>query len=213
MMLRIEQIRHRYGPSEVLALSEFSAARDETWLVLGQSGSGKTTLLHILAGLVRPTAGRILINDQDLGALSGARLDQFRGRTIGFVPQRLHLLGSLDVKANLALARYLAGLPANEARIDQVLADLGLADKSRARPAELSYGQSQRVAVARAVINAPLVLLADEPTANLDDAHCERTIDLLEAQARACHALLIIATHDQRLKQRIARQIVLRTPV
>ncbi len=211
-MLRIERIRHRYGASEVLALNEFAAARDETWLVLGQSGSGKTTLLHILAGLVRPSEGKIFIDDQELGALSGARLDRFRGRTIGFVPQRLHLLGSLDVRANLALARYLAGMPADESRIAGVLSQLGLADKSKSLPSELSYGQAQRVAVARAVINEPRVLLADEPTANLDDTHCESTIDLLESQARACRALLVIATHDQRLKRRVARQIVLGDP-
>ena len=211
-MLRIERIRHRYGAAEVLALNEFSGARDETWLVLGQSGSGKTTLLHILAGLVRPSEGKIFVDDQELGALSGSGLDRFRGRTIGFVPQRLHLLGSLDVSANLGLARYLAGLPADEPRIARVLSQLGLADKSRSFPSELSYGQAQRVAVARAVINEPRVLLADEPTANLDDAHCESTIDLLESQARACRALLVIATHDQRLKRRVARQIVLGDP-
>lgn len=211
-MVRIEQLRHRYGTAEALVLNDFAAARDESWLILGDSGSGKSTLLHILAGLVRPTEGKVHVNDQELGELSGTRLDQFRGRTIGFVPQRLHLLASLDVRANLRIARYLAGLRADESRIDRVLADLGIADKARALPSALSHGQAQRVAVARAVINAPAVLLADEPTANLDDAHCARTIDLLESQARACHALLVIATHDQRLKQRIARQIVLRRP-
>ncbi len=211
-MLRAEGIRHRYGSHDVLVLDAFLGARNESWLILGQSGSGKTTLLHILAGLIRPSAGKVMINDQDLGALSGVRLDQFRGRTIGFVPQQLHLIGSLNVKANLALARYLAGLPADEARIARMLGDLGIADKAAALPAALSHGQAQRVAVARAVINAPAVLLADEPTANLDDVHADRTIELLETQARAVGALLVIATHDQRLKRRIANQVVLGAP-
>jgi ABC-type lipoprotein export system ATPase subunit len=208
-MLRAEGIRHRYGPRDALVLDAFVGASDESWLILGQSGSGKTTLLHILAGLIRPTAGKVVINDQDLGALSGVRLDRFRGKSIGFVPQQLHLIGSLNVRANLALARYLAGLQADEARIARVLGDLGIADKAEAFPAALSHGQAQRVAVARAVINAPSVLLADEPTANLDDFHSEKTIELLENQARSVGALLIIATHDQRLKRRIAKQVVL----
>lgn len=158
LMLTAEQIRHRYGTRDALVLDAFAGAPNESWLILGQSGNGKTTLLHILAGLIRPTAGKVIINRQDLGALSGFRLDRFRGRTIGFVPQQLHLIGSLSVTANLALARYLAGLPADAARISRVLKDLGIEDRADVLPTALSHGQAQRVAVARAVINAPAVI-------------------------------------------------------
>ena len=182
----------------------WSAAQGEHWLLLGPSGSGKTTLLHILAGILAPTAGRVVLAGQDLRALAPAALDRFRGQQIGIVLQRLHLISSLTVAQNLQLAQYLAGMPQDDARVRQVLAGLDLADKAGARPHELSHGQAQRVAVARAVVNRPRVLLADEPTSNLDDARCAQVIDLLLAQAADCGATLVIATHDQRIKARLA---------
>jgi putative ABC transport system ATP-binding protein len=208
-MILVEGIRHRYGDRQVLALDEWEARAGEHWLVLGASGSGKTTLLGILGGLLRPSAGRVTVAGQDLTAVSGAALDRFRGQHLGFVPQKLHLVSSLDVEDNLLLAPYLAGLPQDRARVRQVLGVLGLADRARAKPAELSHGQAQRVAVARAVINRPRLILADEPTSNLDDAHCAHAIELLESQAAACGATLVVATHDQRVRARFERRIEL----
>lgn len=208
-MIAVEALRHRYGESTVLALDAWRVAAGAHCLVLGASGSGKTTLLGIVAGLLRPTAGRVEVAGEDLARLSGPALDGFRGRHIGFVPQKLHLIASLDVEANLALAQFMAGAAQDRARAREVLAAVGLADRLRAQPAQLSHGQAQRVAVARAVVNRPAVILADEPTSNLDDAHCAATLDLLEAQASACGATLVIATHDQRAKSRFATRLEL----
>ena len=120
--------------------------------------------------------------------------------------QRLHLIESLSVLNNLLLAQYLAGGPQDAARAREVLASLDLADKANAMPHALSHGQAQRVAVARAVVNRPKLLLADEPTSNLDDVRCVQVLDLLLSQAHACGATLVIATHDQRIKSRVANQ-------
>jgi len=208
-MISIEALRHRYADRQVLVLDAWRAEAGERWLVLGASGSGKTTLLCIVGGLLRPSAGRVTVGGQDLAALSGAALDRFRGSRIGFVPQKLHLLPSLGVADNLALAQYLAGVAQDRARVAEVLGALGIADRARARPAELSHGQAQRVAVARAVINRPSLILADEPTSNLDDVQCAQAVELLESQAAACGATLIVATHDQRVRARFEKRIEL----
>jgi len=205
----IQQFKHVYGGQEVIRIDTWSAPQGEQWLMLGPSGSGKTTVLHVLAGILRPTAGSASIAGQDLSALSAAELDRFRGRNIGIVLQRLHLLPSLTVAENVQLAQFLAGLPQDHARVHEVLAGLDLADKAQARPHALSHGQAQRAAIARAVVNRPRLLLADEPTSNLDDARCEQAIDLLLTQAAACGATLVIATHDQRVKARVANHFQL----
>lgn len=202
-MFELRQLTHNYDGTEVLRVDIWTAAQGEQWLLLGPSGSGKSTLLHILAGILRPAAGSVRIAGQDLAALSAAELDRFRGRNIGIVLQRLHLLPSLTVAQNVQLAQYLAGLPQDAARVQEVLAGLDLADKADARPHALSHGQAQRAAIARAVVNRPRLLLADEPTSNLDDGRCAQALDLLLAQAAACDATLVIATHDQRVKSRI----------
>jgi putative ABC transport system ATP-binding protein len=188
----LKGVRHRYGAREVLGLERFEAAQGEKWLVLGPSGSGKSTLLHILAGLLRPSEGSVSV-----------------ARPIGIVPQKLHLIASLTVEQNLLLAQYLAGVREEPARAAQVLAGVGLADRALARPHELSHGQAQRVAVARAVMNRPQLLIADEPTSNLDDAHCAAALDLLEAQAVECGATLVVATHDARAKGRFQHRLEL----
>ena len=193
-MFSLKGVRHRYGAREVLHLERFEAAQGEKWLVLGPSGSGKSTLLHILAGLLRPTEGSVEV-----------------ARPIGIVPQKLHLIPSLDVEQNLLLAQYLAGAKQEPARAAQVLAGVALADRAHARPHQLSHGQAQRVAVARAVMNRPRLLIADEPTSNLDDAHCAAALDLLETQAAECGATLVVATHDARAKPRFERRLELGT--
>jgi putative ABC transport system ATP-binding protein len=211
-MIRVEGLRHRYGAATVLALEAWEVPAGAHCLVLGASGSGKTTLLGILAALLRPSAGRVEVAGTDLARLAGPAADRFRGRHIGFVPQKLHLIGSLTVEENLVLAQFMADLPQDRARAREVLAAVGLDRRLAARPGELSHGQAQRVAVARAVVNRPQLLLADEPTSNLDDAHCTLALDLLESQARACGATLVIATHDQRARRRFAARLELPAP-
>jgi putative ABC transport system ATP-binding protein len=208
-MLRLAGIRHRYGAREVLSLERFEAAAGEHWLVLGASGSGKTTLLHIIAGLLKPGAGEVEVAGQALGKLDPAALDSWRGRTVGIVPQKLHLVASLTVAQNLALAQYLAGVPQDASRIENVLASVGLAGRGGERPARLSHGEAQRAAVARSVVNRPRLLVADEPTSNLDDTNCAAALDLLESQAASCGATLVIATHDRRARERFANRLQL----
>jgi putative ABC transport system ATP-binding protein len=209
-MFVLEYLTHAYNGTEVLKVPAWRAEQGAHWLVIGPSGSGKTTLLHILAGILRPLAGAISIAGQDLMALKPAALDRFRGQHIGIVLQRLHLVPSLSVQKNLLLAQYLAGVMQDEARAHEVLSSLDIADKAHAYPHELSFGQAQRVAVARAVVNRPKLLLADEPTSNLDDARCAQAYALLESQARACGATLVIATHDQRIKARMSNHFELK---
>lgn len=209
-MFTIENLKHAYDGAEVLNVPAWRAEQGAQWLILGPSGSGKTTLLHVLAGILRPTAGSVSVAGQDLAALGAHQLDRFRGESIGFVPQRLHLIPSLSAARNLMLAQYLAGLPRDRARVQEVLRMLDLGGKEGAYPHELSFGQAQRVAVARAVVNRPKLLLADEPTSNLDDERCAQAYGLLESQARACGATLVIATHDQRIKARMTNQFQLK---
>ena len=209
-MFDLRNLSHAYDGAQVLQVAAWQVEQGSQWLVLGPSGSGKTTLLHILAGILRPTAGSVSIAGQNLTALKPADLDRFRGQRIGIVLQRLHLVPSLTVVSNLLLAQYLAGLTQDSARVREVLASLDIADKADAYPHELSFGQAQRVAVARAVVNRPKLLLADEPTSNLDDARCAQAYGLLESQARACGATLVIATHDQRIKSRMSNHYELK---
>jgi putative ABC transport system ATP-binding protein len=208
-MFALRELIHAYDGKQVLRVPEWQVEQGAHWLVLGPSGSGKTTLLHILAGILRPTAGSATVAGKDLSALKPAELDRFRGQHIGLVLQRLHLIGSLSVMSNLLLAQYLSRLPQDRERVRDALASLDLGDKADALPHELSFGQAQRVAVARAMVNRPQLLLADEPTSNLDDARCLQALDLLQGQARACNATLVIATHDQRIRSRVPQHFEL----
>ena len=211
-MFAVQQLTHAYDDKTVLRVDEWQAEQGAQWLMLGPSGSGKTTLLHVLAGILRPASGQVTVADRDLTALSPAALDRFRGKSVGIVLQRLHLIDSLTVLNNLLLAQYMAGERQDAARAREVLASLDLADKANAHPHQLSHGQAQRVAVARAVVNKPKLLLADEPTSNLDDTRCVQVLDLLLDQAKVCGATLVIATHDQRIKSRVPNHYQLTAP-
>lgn len=208
-MFTLTDVEQRHGAAVVLRVDAWRADAGEHWLVAGASGSGKTTLLNLLAGLATPTAGTVRIGEVEPARLAPAARDRWRGREVGLVPQRLHLVAALDVLDNLRLARYLAGLPADPARVRELLAALGLAALARRFPAQLSQGQAQRVAVARAVINHPRLLLADEPTANLDDEHAAAALALLRDQARATGATLVVASHDARVRPLLPQVLAL----
>ncbi|MBB5019398.1 putative ABC transport system ATP-binding protein [Chitinivorax tropicus] len=208
-MLSIQQLEFTYPGGRPIRFPDWQLSQGDIALLLGPSGSGKSTLVAMLAGLLTPRAGTIGIAGQVLQQLSGHALDHFRGRHIGFVPQQLHLLPLLSVRENLRLAQTLAGQKRDDVRIDHVLKSLGIEALANRRPGALSQGQKQRAAIARATVNTPKLLLADEPTANLDDQAAEAALDVLLDAARACAATLVIATHDSRVKHRIANQLTL----
>ena len=208
-MIRTQGVAYSYDRTTILQFPDINCASNEHSLILGQSGSGKTTLLHLLAGLMRPTKGSIAIGNEDICVLNGSRLDHFRGRNIGLVFQVPHFVRSLSVTDNLALARHLSGLKPDPARITELLKHLGLNYKAKQRPDALSQGEKQRLAIARAVINHPKVLLADEPTSALDDANCKQVVSLLTAEAKKEGAALLIVTHDNRLREDFPKAIIL----
>lgn len=198
-MISIKGVAHQYGASTI-NFKDWQINDGEQWLLLGQSGSGKTTLLHILTGILQPTHGEVSIADTNLYQLSSKNLDQFRGRNIGIIFQRPHLIKSLTIAENLALAQSFAKLPTNQQRIDEVLTSLEMQHKKNAYPSELSQGQLQRISIARAVINKPALLIADEPTSSLDDQNAETVLNLLMQQSGLNQATLVVATHDKRVK-------------
>lgn len=199
-MLQTESLHFQYPQGPVFHFPDLVAQPAAPLLILGRSGKGKTTLLHLLAGLLAASAGRIRIGDTALEALSTKARDRFRGRHIGLVFQRAHMVAALSVQDNLKLAQHLAGLPPDEARIAELLTRLGIGDKARQRPHRLSVGELQRVTIARAVLNRPRLLLADEPTSALDDYHAQEVMVLLQEEAKRAGAALVIVTHDQRIK-------------
>ncbi len=199
-MIAIESIKHTYANGLVLDFKDWHIQQGEQWLLLGESGSGKTTLIHILTGILRPETGAVKINGVSLYQLSSKELDRFRGRNVGIIFQRPHLIKSLTISENLRLPQSFAGLEINQSRIDEVLASLGILDKKDSYPDSLSQGQLQRVSIARAVMNKPALLIADEPTSSLDDKNAQAVLSLLQEQSALHQATLIVATHDKRVK-------------
>jgi ABC-type lipoprotein export system ATPase subunit len=208
-MIAVRNLEHRYQGNRALSLPQWQAAAGSRWLILGPSGCGKTTLLHVLAGLIPVVSGEVQVDGRDLGSLKGKDLDRWRGANVGIVLQALHLVPHLSVRDNLRLAQYLARAPQSDAAVGDALAALGVADKAARRPHELSQGEQQRVAIARAVVNGPKLLLADEPTASLDDAAAGRAVELLFSAAERRGATLVVATHDSRVKQHFSNTLQL----
>jgi len=199
-MIKLNTISHHYNDQFSLNFKDWKVNKGEEWLLLGDSGSGKTTLLHILTGLLKPTTGTVLMNDTSLYQLSSKELDRFRGRNIGIIFQRPHLIKSLTIEENLLLAQRFAQLPEDLSRVSDVLNSLDIQSKKHNYPKELSQGQLQRASIARALINKPTLLIADEPTSSLDDKNTEAVLTLLKEQSTINGATLIVATHDKRVK-------------
>jgi putative ABC transport system ATP-binding protein len=211
-MINVQGLKYSYNSSSVISFPDFNVAKSSSCLLLGESGSGKTTLLHLLGGLLKSQVGKIEVADTDISKLSELQLDSFRAKHLGFIFQKNHLLSSLTVKQNLLLAPFLAHRSDAVKNLSTIVEELGLGEKINSKISELSQGQAQRVAIARALINEPSVILADEPTSALDDKNCGRVITLLTDIARRHHSTLVIATHDQRLKNIISNQIVIHPP-
>jgi putative ABC transport system ATP-binding protein len=201
-MLEVSNLVAGYGGKRVVRLPSLSVERGACRLLLGPSGSGKSTVLLALAGLATSMAGTVTINGIELSRLKPADRDRSRGRMIGFIFQDLHLIPGLSALDNVVLSPFAAGVVQDRARAQSLLEALGLGDKVRQQAARLSRGEAQRVAIARAMLLKPSLILADEPTASLDDPACGVVADLLERAAAETGAALVIATHDSRLKAR-----------
>ena len=199
LIVSVDQLRVARGGRTVLDMPAWSLEPGAHAVLLGPSGSGKTTLLHCIGGLIRPDAGRVTVAGRDLAGFSGGALDIFRGQTIGIVFQTLRLVRALTVAQNLELALHLARRKPDPRRIADTLARLGVDHLAGARPNRLSVGEQQRAAIARAVVAAPRLILADEPTSALDDDNAAAAVALLQTEARAAGAALIVATHDRRI--------------
>lgn len=194
-------LRHRYAQGPELPFDDLSLPTGQHLLVRGASGSGKSTLLAMLAGLMRPSSGQVMVDGVALHGLTARQSDAWRGATLGFVPQRLHLSAALSVADNLALPFVAAGLKPDAVRAAELLDRLGLSELAQRLPHQLSVGQAQRVALARALMRRPSLLLADEPSASLDDAATTQMLDLLLQAATEQGATLVVATHDARVVQ------------
>jgi lipoprotein-releasing system ATP-binding protein len=199
------------NPIEVLSGVELSVARGEFVAIVGASGSGKSTLLHLLGALDRPSAGEVRLDGEAYGALSPAELALVRSRKLGFVFQFHHLLREFTALENVMLPLLIAGASdaAARSRAEELLAAVGLAGRMSHRPAALSGGEQQRVAVARALANDPVVVLADEPSGNLDYGHSERLHDLFATLARGFETAVIVVTHNRQLAGRADRVLSL----
>ena len=208
-ILRVENLVREYGEgaAKVKALDHvsFSVEKGEFVSVIGPSGSGKSTLLHILGGVDRPTSGKVFIDGTDIFALNEDRLAVFRRRQIGLVYQFYNLLPVLNVDENIALPHLLDGRKLDRERLDSIVAHLGLSDRRENLPGQLSGGQQQRVSIGRALYSHPAILLADEPTGNLDRKTGDEIAALLRESNRMQKQTLILITHDERLAMQADR--------
>lgn len=199
-MISTRQLTFRYAKGPELRFADMDVPQGGVLLLRGASGSGKSTWLALAAGLLAPYSGDMTVASQSLTALGGVAGDAWRAKNIGFLPQKLHLSPALTVYDNLAMAQWAAGQPGDKVRIDETLTALGVNLLAGRKPVQLSGGQAQRVALARAVLLQPKVILADEPTASLDDASASASLALLRVTARGAGATLVIATHDSRVQ-------------
>jgi putative ABC transport system ATP-binding protein len=209
VVVRLDNVRKEYGDTTALDGVSLEIRSGEAVAVMGPSGCGKSTMLNMIAGLDRPTSGSVRVHDEELGGLNETKLALFRRHRIGMIFQFFNLLDDLPALDNVALAAQLTGVKAGPARqrAMELLDELGIADRRNVYPAALSGGERQRVAVARALMNRPALLLADEPTGALDSRSGEQVMDLLLDLNQIGQTLLIV-THDERLATRCASRVV-----
>jgi ABC-type lipoprotein export system ATPase subunit len=208
-MIATQNLTFTYSPSKQFTFPDFACADRETMLILGKSGKGKTTFLHLMALLLKPTGGNIQINHQEISQLSVAQAADFRAKNVGIVYQKPHFVHALSVMDNLLLANYLGGKNQAKDKAQSLAESLGFAEHLSKKTTQLSQGEQQRVSIARALMNNPSVILADEPTSSLDDDNCLKVIDLLTKQTQEIGASLVVVTHDQRLKEVFEKQVLL----
>ena len=208
-MILTKEVVFQYNSETQFRFPDLQCKAGETLLITGASGKGKTTLLHLLGGLLKPSSGSIFIDQIDVCLLSSKKLDHFRGQNIGLILQKAHFIASLTVLENIELASWLTDQTKKHEKAKELLSLLGLEKWGSKLPTQLSVGQQQRVSIARALINEPKLLLADEPTSSLDDENATIVAQLLADLSQKYHAALIVVTHDQRLKERFKNSIEL----
>ena len=200
-IIQIRDLRkiYRVGKVDVPALRgvDLDVRSGEFLSIVGPSGSGKSTLFHIIGGLTPPTEGKVRVGDQDLSSMTDAGRTVMRKRTVGFVFQKFNLLPNLTARDNIAVARHIAGLPAETgAEFQELLRLLGIAERLDHKPSALSGGEQQRVAIARAIVNHPAILLADEPTGNLDTENSRAVLEILRDLNRRTGQTILMITHN-----------------
>ena len=212
-ILRVKHLSKIYGKgeNEVRALDDvsFSVEKGQFVAIIGPSGSGKSTLLHILGGVDRPTSGKVYLEGQDVFAQNEDQLAIFRRRQVGLIYQFYNLIPVLNVVENITLPVLMDGRKVNEARLNELLSALGLNNRKKSLPNQLSGGQQQRVSIGRALINAPAVVLADEPTGNLDSKNSQEIVELLKQSNCAYGQTLVVITHDESIALQADRIIAL----
>ncbi len=212
-LLRVENLTKTYGRGEnmVRALDgvSFSVQKGEFIAVIGPSGSGKSTLLHILGGVDKPTGGKVYMDGQDVYAQSDEKLAIFRRRQVGLIYQFYNLIPVLNVTENITLPVLMDGRKVNEERLEELLTTLDLKGRENHLPNQLSGGQQQRVSIGRALMNAPAVVLADEPTGNLDSKNSQEIVELLKLSNKKYNQTLIVITHDENIALQAQRIIAI----
>ena len=212
-MLRVENLTKVYGTGEnqVRALDgvSFSVDKGQFVAIIGPSGSGKSTLLHILGGVDRPTSGKVYMNGQDVYKRNEDQLAIFRRREVGLIYQFYNLIPVLNVTENITLPVLMDGRKVNQERLQEMLQTLGLQGREKHLPNQLSGGQQQRVSIGRALMNAPAVVLADEPTGNLDSKNSQDIVDLLKYSNRRFEQTLIVITHDESIALQADRSLAI----
>lgn len=202
-MLRVENLKKIYGSgeNEVRALDgvSFAVKDGEFVAIIGPSGSGKSTLLHILGGVDRPTEGKVFVDDIDVYAQKEDALAVFRRREVGLIYQFYNLIPVMDVVENITLPVLMDGKKVNEERLRELIELLGLKGREKHLPNQLSGGQQQRVSIGRALMNNPAIMLADEPTGNLDSKNSQEIVELLKISNKKYHQTLILITHDENI--------------
>ncbi len=202
-ILRVENLTKTYGKGNtaVTALDKvsFSINKGEFVAIIGPSGSGKSTLLHIVGGVDRPTSGKVFVDETDIYSLNESQLAIFRRRQIGLIYQFYNLIPVLNVSENINLPLLLDGRTTDEEHLDEIISTLGLQGRLNHLPNQLSGGQQQRVSIGRALINSPALVLADEPTGNLDSKNSEEIVNLLKLYNQMYKQTLILITHDERI--------------
>ena len=208
-MIQTLNLTYSYNDGKPFSFPNVDLKPGEHSIILGPSGIGKTTLLYLMAGLLQPTKGTVSISGTELNSLARNEIDKFRGENIGLIFQQYHFIKSLNVSDNLRLRQSYPKNSNDKTRRLELAERLGLTEYLNKKVITLSQGQQQRLSIALGLIHRPKLILADEPTSNLDDKNCDKVIELLKEEAEICNSSLVIITHDHRVKSHFQNQIIL----